>query len=130
VPQSVRETEVRPLVPWRALGTGAGVLGGESLGGLLHPMAQALGKRAADNIRVELGEVRNKGMQGAIRARQPGGMFREVEPDYSREIRMPDVPSPSTEIWIAAIRLATLALGVPGLEPLIGTPDGTGEPCT
>jgi hypothetical protein len=89
-----------------------------------------LGERAADKIRVELGEVRNKGMQEAIRARQPGGMFREVEPDYSREIRMPDAPSPSTEIWVAAIRLAILALRVPGLEPLIGTPDGTGEPCT
>jgi hypothetical protein len=49
-----------------------------------------LGKRAADKIRVELGEVRNKWMQEAIRARQPGAMFREVEQDYSREIRMPD----------------------------------------
>jgi hypothetical protein len=97
--------------------------GGDGILGFLR-------KRATDKIRVELGEVRNKGMQEAIRARQPGGMSREVEPDYSREIRIPDEPSPSTEIWVAAIRLVILALRVPGLESLIGTPDGTGEPCT
>jgi hypothetical protein len=49
-----------------------------------------LGKRAAGKIRLEVGKVRNKRLQEAIRARQPGGMFLEVEPDYSREIRMPD----------------------------------------
>jgi hypothetical protein len=37
MPQSVRETEGRPLPPWRALGTGAGILGGEGLAGILHP---------------------------------------------------------------------------------------------
>jgi hypothetical protein len=40
--QSVGDTEGRPLLPRRALGTGEGVLGGEGLAGMLHPMAQAL----------------------------------------------------------------------------------------
>ena len=38
MPQPARETEGRPLLPWRALGTGAGVLGGEGLAGILHPV--------------------------------------------------------------------------------------------
>jgi hypothetical protein len=45
----VPESRSRPPAPWRALGTGAGVLGSEGLAGYLHP---ALGEvlAAADVI--------------------------------------------------------------------------------
>jgi hypothetical protein len=84
-----------------------------------------LSKRAAGKSRVELEEVRNKGTNEAIRALRSGGVLREGGPDWSREIRTPDAPSPSTVISVAAIPPAITAPAVPRLEPPAGQLDGT-----
>lgn len=84
-----------------------------------------LGKRASGKSRVELEEVRNKGTQEAIRALRPGGMLREGGPDWSREIRMPDGPSPTTVVSVAGIPPETRPLIIPQLEPSAGQPGGT-----